>query len=274
MWSILRNECKRSICNKWTIISMMVVSLFCAIHFYDVFNARMMYFDIVKELGQEKSVNVCITTAYENWILFEPNTYRYVLIFVMPILAVLPYGTSYYTDLKSGYVKQIATRISMKTYTRIKYMATFLSGGIVIVLPLVIQFLLTATIYPLHKPYRFNGSMNGEYSFVVDIFYEHPMIYTIFRLLLVFIVAGLLATVALFISKYIYNLFSVFITPFAISFILQFIGVMIGQDLVSFLAILPADSHRNEAYGILFIEIAVLFMVSYFGFVRSKKEIY
>ena len=274
MWNILKNECKRSLFNKWTIISMLIVTVFCAIQFYDCFNARMMYFDIVKELGQEKSINVCITTAYENWILFQPNMYRYVIIFVMPILAVLPYGTSYYSDLKSGYIKQMATRMSMKTYMKIKYLATFLSGGIAITLPLFVQFVLNATIYPLHKPYRFNGSMSGQYSFAVDLFYEYPMLYTIFRLLIVFIIAGLLATVALLVSKYIYNLFSVFITPFVISFVLQFIAVIIGEDKVSFSAVLPADSAWNGAYGVVFVEILVLFVVTYFGFVGAKKEIY
>lgn len=275
MWNILKNECKRSLFNKWTIISMLIVTGFCAIQFYDCFNARMMYFDIVKELGQEKSVNICITTAYENWILFERSSmYKYILIFIMPILTVLPYGTSYYSDLKSGYVKQMATRISMKTYTRIKYCATFLSGGIAITLPLFIQFLLTSTLYPLHKPYRFNGSLSGQYSFAVDLFYEYPMLYTMLRLLIVFVMAGLLATVALLVSKYIYNLFSVFITPFVISFMLQFIAVIIGEDKVSFSAVLPADSAWDGAYSILFVEILVLFVVTYFGFVGAKKEIY
>lgn len=274
MWNILKNECKRSLLNKWTIISMLIVSVFCVIHFNGRFESRMMYLERVNELGMHKSENVCISTAYENWIFFEPNLYRYALIFVLPILAVLPYGISYYSDLKSGYIKQIATRISMKVYTRAKYIATFLSGGVAITLPLFVQFLLTATIYPLHKPYRFNGSLIGQYSFATDFFYEHPVIYTILRMLIIFVISGLLATVSLLVSKYIYNLFSVFITPFVVSFILQFITKIIGEDKISFMALLPADCNFAGAYTTLCIEILVLFVVSYFGFVTSKKEVY
>ena len=274
MWNILKNECKRSLLNKWTIISMLIVSVFCVIHFNGRYEARMMYLDRAKEIGMYKALNVCISTAYENWILFEPNLYRYALIFVLPILAVLPYGMSYYSDLKSGYVKQIATRISMKVYTRAKYIATFLSGGIAITLPLFVQFLLTATIFPLHKPYRFNGSLIGQHSFANDLFYEHPLIYTLLRMMVIFVISGLLATVSLLVSKYIYNLFSVFITPFVVSFILQFITKIIGEDKISFMALLPADCIFGGAYATLCTEILVLFVVSYFGFVTSKKEVY
>jgi len=274
MWNILKNECKRSIFNKWIIISMVVVSVFCAIQFYDCFESRMKHIDMVKELGQYKSVNVCKVTAYERWLFFQPNLYRYALIFVLPILAVLPYGMSYYSDLKSGYVKQIATRISMKVYTRAKYIATFLSGGIAITFPLFVQFFIIATIYPLHKPYRFDGSLIGQYSFATDFFYEHPVIYTILRMLVIFVISGLLATISLLVSKYIYNLFSVFITPFVVCFILQFITKIIGEDKISLMVLLPADCNFGGAYTTLCIEILVLFVVSYFGFVTSKKEVY
>lgn len=274
MWKIFKSELKRSLFNKWMLIAMIITSAFCIRQLIDVYNSRMEYFSVIEELGYDKAVNICTTTAYENWILFDFNTYKIALIFVIPILAVLPFGMSYYSDLKSGYIKQIVSRMSMKTYTRAKYIAAFISGGVAVTLPLFIQFLLTATLYPLHNPYRFDGTMRGQYCFAVDLFYEHPMIFTLFRLLLVFVVAGLFATVSLLVSKYIYNYFSVFITPFVVAFMLEFSVYITGINSLGLTNNLRAENQTTESFVILSAEIIVMFVVTYFGFVGSKKEVY
>ena len=188
----------------------------------------------------------------------------------MGIIVVLPYGVSYYTDVKSGYIKQIVSRMSIKSYTRAKYIATFISGGIVIGLPLFIEFLAVATIFPIHRPYRPSSIMYGEETFLIDLYYEYPMI---FRLLLVFAVAGLLATMALLVAKYISNYFSIVITPFIFTFILAFCMRITEKAEIAFMNSLQAHS-QNYNYGILFGEIIVMFVLTYFGFVSSRKEVY
>lgn len=274
MINILKSELKRSIFNKWTLIVMMIIMGFGIKHFMGMYDSRMEYIRYVEETGYVNAVNICSGTAYENWIMFDFNMYKIVIIFIMPILSVLPFGMSYYSDVKSGYIKQIVSRMSMKTYTRAKYIATFISGGLAVTLPLFLQFLLTATIFPLHKPDRFWCAMIGQYCFDVDLFYEHPMIFTLFRLMLIFVVAGLLATVSLLVSKYIYNYFSVFITPFVVSFMLEFSVYITGMNWISFSFNLRAERQMVESYTALLIEIVVLFIVTYFGFVSSKKEVY
>lgn len=274
MINILKSELKRSIFNKWTLIAMMIIMCFGIKHFMGMYDSRMEYIHYVEEAGYGNAVNVCSGTAYEYWIMFDFNMYKIVILFIMPILSVLPFGMSYYSDVKSGYIKQIVSRMSMKTYTRAKYIATFISGGLAVTLPLFIQFLLTATIFPLHKPDRFACAMVGQYCFDVDLFYEHPMIFTLFRLMLIFVVAGLLATVSLLVSKYIYNYFSVFITPFVVSFMLEFSVYITGMNWISFSNNLRAESQIVESYTALLIEIVVLFAATYFGFVSSKKEVY
>ena len=87
-------------------------------------------------------------------------------------------------------------------------------------------------------------------------------------------VAGLLATVSLLVSKYIYNYFSVFITPFVVSFMLEFSVYITGMNWISFSNNLRAESQIVESYTALLIEIVVLFAATYFGFVSSKKEVY
>lgn len=273
MCSIFKIELKRSLLNKWTLIASAITSIFCILHFMDVYEGRMAFFEAVEELGYTKAAEVCTGSAYEQWILFDPNLYSYALFFVMAVIVVLPYGASYYNDVKSGYIKQIVSRISVKTYTRAKYIATFISGGMVIVLPMIMEFLAVATIFPIHKPYRPSSIMFGEEKFLIDLFYDHPMIFTLFRILLVFIVAGLLATISLLVAKFISNYFSILITPFIFTFILEVCVRLIGKDEISFACSLQAQSGSYN-YGILFAQIAAIFVVTYFGFVNSRKEVY
>ncbi len=273
MWKVLKLELKRSILNKWTFMAMLVTSVFCAIHFQSLYEPRMSYLIITKEEGLDAMTNVCTGSAYDHWILFQFNIYSYALLFVMGIIVVIPYGVSYYTDVKSGYIKQVISRTSMKVYTRAKYIATFLSGGIVIILPIFLEFLLVATMYPIHKPYRPSSIMYGEETFLIDLYYDYPMIFTMFRLLLVFVVAGLLATMALLVAKYISNYFSIIITPFVFTFILAFCVRITEKAEIAFMNSLQAQSQRYN-YGILFGEIIVMFLLTYFGFVNSRKEVY
>ena len=274
MYRVLKNELKRGIFNKWTLLSFLCVAVFCIMHFMEVYDSCVFIDDIGKEFGYIGVEGECEATPYDQWILFSPNQHIVIIFFIMPILATLPYGTSFYSEMKIGYVKQMVSRMSMKTYMRAKYIATFITGGMVVVVPMLAQFFALATILPLHKPYRYYMAIIGEETFCIDLFYEHPMIYTLFRILLVFVVAGLLATLALLVSKHIYNYFSVFITPFVLSFMLIFLSRVTGVGEIDFSATLHAQTNSQYNYSILFVEIIILFVCTYFGFVSSKKEVY
>lgn len=274
MWNVLKNELKRSLFNKWILIAMLVTSIFCLLQFKEMYEGRMGYFEAIKELGFEKSEYICTGSAYENWIMFENySMYRYIFLFIFPILAVMPYGMSYYMDVRSGYIKQMVSRMSMKTYARAKYIATFVSGGVAITVPMIMNFLFTATIFPMHKPYRFLGNMFGE-QLLSGLFYNNPLIYTLFKLLLIFVVSGLMATISLLVSKYIFNYFSVFITPFVLTFLLEFSVYITEYSYVSFSTNLRAEIANSENLVVLLSEILIMFVITYVGFVRSKTEVY
>ena len=55
-------------------------------------------------------------------------------------------------DRKSGYIKNIYTRVSKRRYLMSKYLAVFLCGGLAVVLPLVVNLGVTAVILPSHLP--------------------------------------------------------------------------------------------------------------------------
>lgn len=49
--------------------------------------------------------------------------------FLLPLLSVLPYGSSLHREYKSGYLNLITPQISQKRYFAAKFLASFLSGG-------------------------------------------------------------------------------------------------------------------------------------------------
>lgn len=135
--------------------------------------------------------------------------------FIVPILAALPFAGSYKSDIKTGYFKNIAVRVSRKKYLRAKYIATFLSGGSVAVLPLIVNFMMVAMVLPAVKPQASTGYFPiFSYSMLGDLFYAHPYWYLAVYIGIDFIFFGLLATLALGAGYLCENLFTTILAPF------------------------------------------------------------
>ena len=111
------------------------------------------------------------------------------------ILAVMPYGTSFYQDKKSGLIKNFYARQKKSTFLVAKSVAAFVSGGVAAVLPLIANLLLTATVYPVVFPEWHTGPQcNG---FFVHMYYENFVLYYMLIFVMIFIYAGLIAGLAL-----------------------------------------------------------------------------
>lgn len=272
MKNILKIELKRSIFNKWTCVSVLVGMIICLLQFYQMAKVRGMYFEAIAEDGLEKMTNICTTTPFDNWILFDQSRYNYLLLFIMPILVALPFGASFYQDVKSGYIKQIVLRISKKDYLKAKYFSTFISGGFVIVCPVLVNFLLMGLVYPFHKPYIYASQMYMESTLGIDLFFEHPFVYVAVYMMFLFITAGAMATICLLISMQISNYFSVIITPFIVSFILIFTSSIIGYtDIAPMHWLQACTTGRNFTAAI--IELIIFTIPIYCIFTKSKADI-
>lgn len=97
---------------------------------------------------------------------------------LFPMLACLPYAWSYMSERNSKYEYQMITRSSSKQYYLAKYMAVFLSGGIVIAVPLAIDLAAAALFSPAMRPNIF-FSMPGfsREGFLTPVYYSHPWIF-------------------------------------------------------------------------------------------------
>ena len=75
----------------------------------------------------------------------EINIYQMVVF----LLITIPYAASYYTDRKSGILKNIAIRGEKSIYMVAKSIAVFITAGVSAVFPLLLNLMLTMTVLPV-----------------------------------------------------------------------------------------------------------------------------
>ncbi len=141
---------------------------------------------------------------------------------LIPMFAALPFSVSYWTDQKSGYQKNIYTREKKGHYFLGKLTAVFLSGGTVVIVPVVTDFILLSTFLPASNPDScvVNGCLAAFCNWQT-IFYQEPFLYVLIYLIIYFVGGGILALVALATSKWIKKSLIAFLSPFFLCIVIQ-----------------------------------------------------
>lgn len=113
-----------------------------------------------------KDYHLSAETMADFWIGMDFSTWcATAFFFLLPLLAVLPYGSSLHREYKSGYLNLITPQISQKRYFAAKFLASFLSGGAVIVLPMIVNVIFVACTVPMRLPSVLEVIYNGVYGF-------------------------------------------------------------------------------------------------------------
>ncbi len=137
--------------------------------------------------------------AYAKWMGGENRSVWPVLYYLLaPALTALPYLGSVSEDINTGYVKQVILHVTRREYCRVKWVVTFVSAGVVAVVPLLVNFFLTAMVLPAVMPQPGTGGypLMGC-SMWSELFYTHPAVYVMRYVALDALFFGLLATVGL-----------------------------------------------------------------------------
>lgn len=115
-------------------------------------------------------------TVIYTWIGGSFNVYYTLYIRLLPIMVVLPYAATYYTDRRTGIIRNYYCRTKKINYLIAKFTAVFTTGGIVAVLPLLVNLLATAMLLP--SMIWNNGSLDcSANSMWSSIFFTHPYVY-------------------------------------------------------------------------------------------------
>ena len=217
----LKVECKKALCNKLLLV---VIIIGCAITMMSFVPMVRSYFDDIRqaelfaqESEFERNPLMGIESLFSHWIGSEAVTAGSVdYFFLLPLLAAIPYGWSYCVEKRSGYIRQMITRAGSYHYYAAKYIATFLSGGLAVVLPLLFNFLLTAMFVPaiLPDPYFMTTFGVISSSLLSELLYTSPFLYVFLYLMIDFFYGGMIACLGMTVGMFVKNRVAVVILPF------------------------------------------------------------
>lgn len=209
MKQLLKMELKRAYTGGWMKIAVIMCFLLAAEHFV----LRVLPLDILSDYNPYVASSTP-KNLLSGWMAGTPSLENEIYQYVVYIMIILPFGTSYYSDVKSGLIKNIYTRQNKLKYLISKSIAVFASAGTIAVMPLVMNILLCSTILPAIFP-EWSSGPNCDGLFVY-MYYENYIIYYLAIFLMIFVYAGLIAGLALSISLFARNIFFVTTSPFLI----------------------------------------------------------
>lgn len=161
----------------------------------------------------------------EQWMagnLANVEGFLYFLIF--PILAVLPHGTTYFEDRENGFLKMIYSRTDRKKYLKAKYASAFISGGLVVTLPLLLNVMVTMTLFPNLVPSAIkSGTLVRADCLFYQLYYTKPLLYIFIFLCIDFLMGGMWAVLAVACSYLSDYKIIVLLAPFFVQLILEII---------------------------------------------------
>lgn len=183
-------------------------------------------------------------TLYEGFIGGEGYTFFNQLYFyLIPIIAVLPFGASFFQDEQSGYLKHIYTKKKKSSYLACKYAVTWLSGGFAALSAYIFSFALNALYVPAVNPTQVALHTNVvDAMSMSDWYYTRPYLYFGVYGIAIFLCGGFLATLALCISFIGKNTMFVLAFPFMAYTALDYISLETRKPIYSLRSLInPMD---------------------------------
>lgn len=261
--NVLIKEIKKSICNIFFIIPLaifVIISIINAISIifnYCNYNNTMNLNEILNHNTLAPTFSV-----YNLWIGGKDlNNISKIFFFLILISPVLPYSQSYCL----GENKSILTNNSIN-YKCSKYISVFLSSGLLVSIPLIINLICLALFIPATTPDSVYDIYYNVFSFefLSEIFYSYPLIYEILYIILFFVFCGLLGCCGY--ACYIIcsrPLISI-LTPTFLLAIIHLINKVFLQNIdISPISYMNVASSVFRNYKILFIEMFILFAITF-----------
>ncbi|MDF7681916.1 hypothetical protein PT287_00070 [Lactobacillus sp. ESL0679] len=150
-------------------------------------------------------------TPYTRWLGIDPFSFTSTIFFILlPLIASLPAGIMLKEDQDSGLLAKFKLNNTLQNVLS-KYMfIAFISGFVVIALPLLVNLTLWLLRLPNIKP---DNLLNGRAliininTFFVSLYYTHPFVHSVLAILFAGIWGGLFAVFVMVTSIWINNRF-------------------------------------------------------------------
>ena len=127
--------------------------------------------------------------------------------YLCPLLVLVPYATSLRSELVDGVLAQAYTRSPRAHYLAAKACAAFVSGSLIVAIPLVLNLLVLSCFMPGYTPEALDGlhlGINPGEAFA-RLFYEAPVAYALVNTLTCGALYGTWAVCVLAVSAFVDN---------------------------------------------------------------------
>ena len=125
--------------------------------------------------GYDGSVASYPHSVFTSWmgIGIGYDIWATVYLYVCILLAALPYCSTFVKDNNSQYILQYYSRISKNRLHIAKFITTFVVGGLIVVIPLLVNLIATMMFVPALKPIENGLFMGNGSSFMNVLFVKH-----------------------------------------------------------------------------------------------------
>ena len=198
---------------------------------------------------------------------------------IWPILSAMPFGWSLAQERRIGAYNLIVTKTKLRTYYSSKYIATFISGGLVIYFLVMGDLFLNSLFCPDVLPrveVLASGIHNG--CFLSALYYTHPWWFALIWGCVSFLWGGTVACLCLTAGSLIKHKTMIILFPIFLLWTFNIISMFIMHIVdfpqeISPLYLILADPGRLNPGWIIFSEISVLLLLSYcIGYWQVKKH--
>lgn len=206
MSQLIKIEFSRAFCNRKYYVALIIGVLLALVSaVYGIQNHEMFLpAEMSSTIWGPTSMDSCYIywMSLHNTVPFEGLLYQ-----LAPLLATIPYACSMRQELDFGYANHIFSRTPRSKYFIAKYLATFVSGGCVTLIPSTVNFVTLACFVPAYVPSVEQLLYTGVHPEMLwsHLFYTNPLLYVVLYSLVAFVLCGLWAAAVLGLSFVVHN---------------------------------------------------------------------
>ena len=208
-----------------SLLLLMVLSFAAAVYQIDMYVNNVQW--ILVQYGSKNYYFHTATSCFNMWLpMHDISDAASLFLTLLPLLIVMAYSWSLASDVRSGYIAQLTTRVSRTHFFAARYSAVFISAGLLATVPLLGNLLALACFLPAYTPSIVDAMYIGmiEVDIFSAVFYNVPLLYVVLRLSLNFVLCGLWAVMVLGFSTLTTNRIALVCVPYIALLLVKHVG--------------------------------------------------
>lgn len=271
---MLKMELKKAFNNQYFVIILiiaLVVAIYSALFVIEQYSWIKENDALAKQITEfTTNPDLAMATSFSRWIGQDFLTLASALFFVLfPLFSAFPFAWSLLEEQKSGYVKNVLIRTKKLNYFLSKYLTVFISGAVVVLIPIIVNFFIVSSFIPSIRPDVFYDIYYGigVGDLGVNIYYNNPFVFVVLSCIICSIFGGLFATISLMLTFFVKNKYAVLLLPFLI-----FLGINYISGLPQVSSMFGEISPIKYIHGggviiaspsVVLTEVAIFFIIPF-----------